>query len=409
MEETNKPKFVTYFPTCQDVHLTKDVGMIPYIMQRDFGYDSYMMCYKNGDYPRLKTDVPGLKMQFLNHNVPRLERLTESLMDMPSLSGFIRLLCIFIDAFVALKKWGKEIDVLQLYHLKPESILVGVIYRAINRHGVLYLKLDMNMSSVEPYKERTKRLKALISLRYILFKLASFNVISVETKEVYVDAREFFPFFGYCRDRVHYIPNGIDIQSLSPVSKPFSDKSNKILHVGRIGARPKASELVLEAFSMVCKEFPGWRLELIGAIEDDFSEFLESFKSKNSYIMDSISYLGFLDTLRLYEHYSEAKILMAPSRWESFGFVVVEAGAFGDVILGSNIPSFRDLTDDGKLSYLCPVDSLECLTERLRYMLSHEDELEIKSHRISEFIRENFDWKAICRELNEIILQSFNP
>lgn len=33
--------FATFFPGCLNVHLTKDVGMIPYVLYRDFGYDSY--------------------------------------------------------------------------------------------------------------------------------------------------------------------------------------------------------------------------------------------------------------------------------------------------------------------------------------------------------------------------------
>ena len=52
----DKLNFVTLFPQCQNIHLVKDVGMIPYVMHRDMGYDSYVMCYKNGDYPYLDTE-----------------------------------------------------------------------------------------------------------------------------------------------------------------------------------------------------------------------------------------------------------------------------------------------------------------------------------------------------------------
>lgn len=403
MAERNGLTFATFFPSCSDVHLTKDVGMIPYIMYRDFGYNSYMICYKNGDYPRLEKDVAGLKMLFMDHHLPLLESLAKRPGSKPFISGSLSLLSTLIDALIFLIRCGKKIDVLQLYHPKSESILVGFIYRIINRKGVLYLKLDLDKRRVAPYRDHPGAYKAGFSIRQILFDLASFDIISAETKEVFSIVRDFFPFFKNFRNRIHYVPNGIDVQRASNLFNSFEYKKNKILHVGRLGAFEKASELALELFSRVCQEFPGWELALIGPMEGDFLESFESFKAGNAYAACSISYLGFLNTEELYKQYGEAKILIAPSRWESFGFVVAEAGIFGNVILGSDIPPFRDLTDNGKLGYLCPVDDTECLIASLRYMLSHNEELEAKSNQTSEFIRKNFDWRSICGEINNLI------
>ncbi|HWQ18178.1 MAG TPA: glycosyltransferase [Methanotrichaceae archaeon] len=438
MSKRSKLRFATFFPVCQDIHLTKDVGMIPYILQRDFGYDSYMICYRNGDYPHLETDVPGLKMLFLEPNdIPLLRKDTPNLeKDSPllkkntpvlgrnipflgkkisflsmqsSFSRKLQLMSTLMDALVLMRRWGREIDILQLYHLKPESIWMGVIYRAINRHGVLYLKLDLDVGTIARYREEPElrsgfSLRSFFSLRSLLFRLASFDIISAETKEVYTIVRDFFPFFKNYRDKIYYIPNGIDMQSVRPLSMPFISKENKILHAGRIGEYQKASELALEAFSSISKEFPDWELDLVGPMSDKFLKQVEDIKARDILAADRITCLGFVERRELYRCYKEAKILMIPSRWESFGLVAAEAGAFGDVILGSDIPPFRDLTDDGKLGYLCPVDDVECLKKRLRHMLSHNEELGIKSNQISEFIKENFDWKAVCGKLNELIL-----
>ena len=48
--------FATFFPDCENIHLTKDIGMIPYVLHRDFGYDAYVICHKNGDYPYLEKE-----------------------------------------------------------------------------------------------------------------------------------------------------------------------------------------------------------------------------------------------------------------------------------------------------------------------------------------------------------------
>ena len=61
--------FVTLFLRMKNVHLLKDVGMIPYILHRDYGVDSTMVSMKNEEkYPFLNKEVSGLKMRFLPEN-----------------------------------------------------------------------------------------------------------------------------------------------------------------------------------------------------------------------------------------------------------------------------------------------------------------------------------------------------
>ena len=49
-----KKRFLTLFPELENVHLMKDVGMIPYIMHKEFGYDSYIASYCSRNWNILK-------------------------------------------------------------------------------------------------------------------------------------------------------------------------------------------------------------------------------------------------------------------------------------------------------------------------------------------------------------------
>jgi len=139
-------------------------------------------------------------------------------------------------------------------------------------------------------------------------------------------------------------------------------------------------------------------------LEHYFDELLK----KNKDIQDKIQYLGFIESKKsLYEYYKKAKIVALPSRWEGFSLVTTESSIFGDVILGSDIPSITDITNDGKFGYLCPIDDVECFTKTLRYMLSHENELKEKSVLIAEFVKKEFNWNKICSDLQKIILNKF--
>ena len=44
-----KKKFLTIFPLTENVHLTKDVVMIPYVLYKEFGYESTIATYKNNN------------------------------------------------------------------------------------------------------------------------------------------------------------------------------------------------------------------------------------------------------------------------------------------------------------------------------------------------------------------------
>jgi glycosyltransferase involved in cell wall biosynthesis len=261
----------------------------------------------------------------------------------------------------------------------------------------------MNPDIISFYRKEKPRHS--LSLRYLLFMLASFDIISVETRALYHFLKAEYPFFQRFKDKIYYIPNGIDVTKTSAFSKRFRDKEKVILHIGRIGAHQKASEIILEAFSRVCQEFPDWKLVLVGPIEEGFLETLKkSVREKG--LEGKVTYLGFIESRReVYEQYSRAKILALPSRFEGFSLAAIEGMSFGDVLLGSDIPSFRDITDEGRLGYLCPVDDISCFTDTLRYMLSHDVELEYRSEESVKFAKTNFDWSAICMELNKHIVR----
>src|SRR6476620_5530988 len=61
----NMKKFLTLFPYTENVHLIKDVGMIPYVLHKEYGYESTIASFQNGEYPYLEDDVKGLKQTFI--------------------------------------------------------------------------------------------------------------------------------------------------------------------------------------------------------------------------------------------------------------------------------------------------------------------------------------------------------
>jgi glycosyltransferase involved in cell wall biosynthesis len=270
----NKIIFATFFPDCEDIHLCKDVGMIPYILHREFGYNSYLICFKNGEYPSLKTEVPGLKLLFMksrNYFIKSINPVCNKI-----IYERLRLLYTVMTSFRTILTYGKLIDILQLYHLKAESAIVGLVYKVINKKGLLYLKLDMG---VREFKKLKKSLKHSFFRALIKIILSLFDVITVETRSVYISLKK-EPTFAAVSNNIYYLPNGVDVNKLSYLTKDFDEKENIILHVGRIGSYQKGSEIILKAFMKVSKEFPNWKLILIGPVEKRLLETFNSLSKK---------------------------------------------------------------------------------------------------------------------------------
>jgi len=261
----------------------------------------------------------------------------------------------------------------------------------------------MNPDIIKFYEEHPWKLKA--SRRSIFFP--EFDIISVETRNLYRFLKAQHPVLRRFKHSIHYVPNGVDSERLSPFLRSYESKQDIILYVGRITHHPKRSGILLEAFAGISAEFPNWRLLLIGPMESGFRRYFEDFLAKNRGIQDRISYVGVIEKerSRLYEYYSKAKIFAFPSESEGFSIAMLEAGAFGDVTVGSDIPSIRELTNNGSLGYLCPINDIDCFIDTLRYALTHEEDLKKKSEDIARFVRDNFNWGKICATLDRAIVE----
>lgn len=400
MDEKNRIVWVNFFPLCENVHLTKDTGIIPYILHKDFGYDSCIICYKNGEYPNLEKELHGLKMVFMNKG---RYHILKKIFRRGIVARGLESLCLVLDALTVIIKYGRRIDVLELNHIDDQTIAMAWLYRIVNGSGIIYIKLDLDPMLMELFEKEPEKYN---KQSHFLYRTVPVDIMSIETKELLEFARTKHPYFKLFKNILYYIPTGIDVNRLLPKVGNFSQKENIILHVSRMGTYQKATEILLEAFAKVANESPDWKLVLIGTMENDFTNYFKKFLEKNSHIKNRISYLGFVSSReKIYEYYNISKIFIFPSRFESFGCVVVEAEFFGDVFLGTNIPSNRELTNNGEFGYLCPVDDVDCFSKHLRFLMSHEGELYSKSVNSSRFVQQNYDWYKICSNLNDIVLE----
>lgn len=159
-------------------------------------------------------------------------------------------------------------------------------------------------------------------------------------------ARRYLQAYGLARDRIHILPNTIDVDAYSRAARQVRTDASEIrrdrdlperylLFVGRLVEAKGVSDL-LAAHAALGPDAP----QLLVAGEGPLRTLLDDARN--------VRLLGFQDTARLIELYALAQSLVVPSHDEPWGVVVNEALACGTpVIASSAVGAAEDLIRDG--------------------------------------------------------------
>lgn len=374
-------RWVTYFPEIHNVHLTKDLGLLPYYMQHVVGYDAALMArFTDLEYPALEGEMKGLKTISLN------DRGTWFFTEKASAHY--------------LRKNAKKIDVLNLYHLSRHTLIYGYLYKKNNRRGKLYLKLDAYTSHLKnrkTYSQNPIKNRILKWVEKRFFNAVDF--ISVENTQALELAKITYP---QLKEKLFYLPNGCnDLYLKKHFPGPFT-KKNILLSVGRPGSADKNYELLLAALPFL--KTSDWQIRIAGEVTPQFFEKWKEAAEKYPEAAAKISFLGhFTNRQKLYEEYASAKVFFLPSRVESFGIAYVEAMYFGNVIVGhKHMSAFDDLSANGKYGEYFDDNNPESFAKALQRAMEKSSNFEIQKE-IQNHTEKNFYWSAIAKRLGEVI------
>lgn len=380
----NNIRFITMLPKLENIHLVKDVGMIPYSLKKYYEYDSGIIVYKNRDFSYLDGDV-----KILSKELYPLKRKKHDTL---------------LNCILYLVKNSKKIDVLHLYHFGNKLTWMNIFfYCLINKKGLIYIHMDetINEDNNDILNVNGKSLKSKIKKVFLSkFIYTKRNVdrilFGVQTKEKLDSLKNQFPF-----KNVEYITNAYE-DTVS--EEEHLEKENIILFVGRVGAPEKRTDILLEGFKKAFKEIPGWKLRIVGPINKEFESYIEKFKNENSDIIKNIEFVGpIYDRYELKKEYQKAKIFCLTSKYESFGLVTVEALANGCAIVSSDIDASREIINNGEYGNLFKNGNSDDLAHQL---IKTCKDNKLQNYVISnskKYVEENFSYKKTLQPLDKWI------
>lgn len=366
-------RFLTVYLPCENIHLVKDVGMIPYMLQKDYGFESTIASYRNGSYPYLDKEVKGLKQVFIKKvfNVPLLDTLLFLLLNF------------------------RRYDILQLYHFKWPVFLTAVFFKGLkifSRSATVYLKLD---ADDRIFMIQIKGIRLMVLKRLC----SCIDLVSVESKAIsqYLNTTDFF------NKEVVYLPNGFYTNN-ERRDIIYAKKDNVILTVGRIGSFQKSNETLIIAFEQFSRINKDWTLILAGSLEPGFESYLQDFFERFPILAERIVITGHItNRTTLKELYDRAKLFVLTSKYEGFPLVFLEAMQSGCTVLSTQFSAAKDITDNGKYGALFPVDDAGALTGLLNEYTRNEELMAANCAAIQEYGYTNFYWPVICKKLTTLL------
>lgn len=277
--------------------------------------------------------------------------------------------------------------------------IISVLHGVPNRSKKLIQSEDL-------YKQ-SKGIKRLINFTKLKLtdKLLRHSIRYVYNKtECYVVLSE-----SFVNSFKHY--TGIkDISKLRVIGNPISiptdyatdytvNKEPMILYVGRMDMENKRVNRIIEAWRILSKRFPTWRLELVG--DGPHRQQLEALVADNK--IERVNFAGFLKEDPI-EYYKKASILMLTSDLEGFGLVIIEGMSYGvvPVVYGSYL-SIYDIITNGNDGFITTMPySMEKTVDAVSKLIKSPDIITQMSYNAVETSKK-FKVENIFQKWNELL------
>jgi len=165
---------------------------------------------------------------------------------------------------------------------------------------------------------------------------------------------------GISNKHFKIIPHGIPISPKFKTSTKSKTKDLKVLFVGRLERR-KGIDVLLKAIPLVLSEIDSVIFSIIGSDPDGFSKiFLQ-----NSSLEKNVLFKGKVSEEELRLAYQECDILVAPSYYESFGLIYLEAMSFAKPTIGTKAGGIPDVIVDNETGRLIEPGDHQALAEAI--------------------------------------------
>lgn len=201
---------------------------------------------------------------------------------------------------------------------------------------------------------------------------------------------------------VDIVPLGVETSLFLPQSEDTRNSDTtkiELLYVGRFEYR-KGIDLLLGVLPDLMDKYPELHVRLIGnaSIKDEngnviFQDFAKKYKKRKWF--KRIRQDGYVSDKELAKAYASSDIFVAPSRYESFGLIFIEAMANAKPVIGTRVGGIPEIISDGVNGYLFESESTKQLQQRIEALLQDESLRQDMGKAGRQLIEEKFSAEAM--------------
>jgi len=202
-------------------------------------------------------------------------------------------------------------------------------------------------------------------------------------------------------EKIAVIYNGFDFEAFEnlPVQPIFQRKDNELIlgNAGRLARQKGQQDLIDLSIKLQKRNIPH-RILIAGSgpLEQQLKKYAQQKNVENQII-----FLGFQKNIRAFMEAID--VLVLPSRWEGFGYVLVEAMAAQKPALAYRLSSNSELIQDGENGFLVEPFTIDLLAEKIS-LLYHQPQLREKLGKKGRiFAEENFSFSRILEKLQNFL------
>lgn len=200
---------------------------------------------------------------------------------------------------------------------------------------------------------------------------------------------------------IKIIPHGINIPNFNE-TKEIDNKDLQLLFVGRFDKR-KGVDVLLRSIPYVLKSCPQVKFNLVG--KDPENGYEKNFFLSNPHLRDCVFFHGFVSNEEVIRQYERCDLLVAPSLYESFGQIYLEAMSYGKPVIGCNAGGIPEVVEDGVSGLLAKPGCMDSLTDKIIKICSHKNYRKLLGKQAQERVKKLFDIKNVGDDTLELYEQ----
>jgi len=215
---------------------------------------------------------------------------------------------------------------------------------------------------------------------------------------------------GLPRERVHVVPNAVDLDRFERVPASHGESAR----VPITGAPPLPADafLLVTVGRQVRRKGFVWFIETVmPKLPERVVFWLAGDGPERQNIEAAIERADFGQRVRCLGKISETELvnlyrrgdlfvmpnIVVPGDMEGFGIVMLEAGACGLPTLAADLEGIRDVIEESVNGWLAPTEDADAFAARIQTLLDDPDSLREASDRTAEHVTSTFRWETTAQ------------